>query len=76
MILSLATSSIKLPEPTVYCRECDPPSRVDIPAGVYYRMQDADTVSCPNGHRGTLEDYKNAARDPAVRHGPFVRSDD
>ncbi|HEX4299852.1 MAG TPA: hypothetical protein VH327_03190 [Gammaproteobacteria bacterium] len=60
---------------TVYCRLCDPPQRLDIPAGVFYRLRDMDQVTCPNGHQGTLLEYKHAAAQVAAAHGPFIRYD-
>ena len=59
----------------VCCWECDPPSRVEIPARVYYRLKDQDSVSCPNGHMGSLADYKRAAGGTGERHGPFLGLD-
>ncbi|HEY1992289.1 MAG TPA: hypothetical protein VGH71_07485 [Gammaproteobacteria bacterium] len=59
----------------VCCRLCDPPQRVDIPARVFYRLKDADTVACPNGHQGTLLEYKQAAAEQGTAHGPFLRHD-
>lgn len=57
----------------VCCRLCDPPQRVEIPARVFYRLKDADTVACPNGHQGTVLEYKQAAGQLATAHGPFIR---
>jgi len=57
----------------VCCQLCDPPQRVEIPARVFYKLLDADVVSCPNGHQGTLLQYKQAAACRAVAHGPFIR---
>jgi hypothetical protein len=59
----------------VCCRLCDPPRRIDIPAGVFYRLRDTDQVTCPNGHQGTLLEYKHAAVQIATAHGPFIRYD-
>lgn len=59
----------------VCCRLCDPPQRVEIPARVFYRLKDADSVACPNGHQGTLLEYKQAAEQVAMPHGPFIRYD-
>ena len=59
----------------VCCRLCDPPQRVEIPARVFYRLKDADTVTCPNGHRGTLLEYNQAAAERGTAHGPFIRYD-
>lgn len=59
----------------VYCRLCEPPRRVEIPAGVFYRLRDMDQVTCPNGHHGTLLEYKHAAVQVAAAHGPFIRYD-
>ena len=56
----------------VYCTDCVPPIAVEIRANVFYRLQDHDLVSCPNGHRGTLRDYKYAAANPGEKSGPFV----
>jgi len=66
---------LSMPSTAVCCWECDPPSRVEIPARVYYRLKDSDLVSCPNGHVGKLADYKRAANSPAERHGPFMGLD-
>ena len=57
----------------VCCRLCDPPQRVEIPARVFYRLKDSDTVACPHGHRGTLQEYKQAAAERGTAHGPFLR---
>ena len=59
----------------VYCRLCEPPRRVEIPAGVFYRLRDMDQVACPNGHHGTLLEYKHAAAQVDTAHGPFIRYD-
>lgn len=56
----------------VYCSECDPPVPVEVRARVFYRLRDEDLVRCPNGHRGTLHDYKHAAAHPGQPSGPFV----
>jgi hypothetical protein len=61
-----------LPTTAVCCRECDPPTRVEIPARVFYRLKDHDLVSCPNGHRGSLAEYKLAATGAAEPQGPFM----
>ena len=57
----------------VCCHLCEPPQRVEIPARVFYRLKDTDTVSCPNGHRGSLLEYKQAAADRGTVYGPFIR---
>lgn len=57
----------------VCCCLCDPPQRVEIPARIFYRLKDMDMVTCPNGHQGTLREYKQAAAEPATPHGPFIR---
>lgn len=59
----------------VCCHLCDPPQQVEIPARVFYRLKDADSVACPNGHRGTLLEYKQAAAERGTAHGPFIRYD-
>ena len=59
----------------VYCRLCDPPQRVELPARVFYRLKDADSIVCPNGHRGTLLEYKQAASERGTAYGPFIRFD-
>ena len=61
-----------LPTTAVCCRECDPPTRVEIPARVFYRLKDHEMVSCPNGHQGSLAEYKQAAAGTAERYGPFM----
>jgi hypothetical protein len=62
-----------LHDTAVCCCLCDPPQRVEVPARVFYRLKDADIVTCPNGHQGTLREYKQAAGDPTTPHGPFIR---
>lgn len=62
-------------ETVVCCRLCDPPQRVELPARVFYRLKDADTLTCPNGHQGTLLEYKQAAAERGAVHGPFIRYD-
>lgn len=57
---------------TVYCTACEPPVPVEVRARVFYRMHDHDLVSCPNGHQGTLGDYKRAASNPGKPAGPFI----
>jgi len=57
----------------VCCRLCDPPQRVEVPARIFYRLKDADTIACPNGHQGTLLEYKQAASERSTAHGPFIR---
>ena len=64
---------LMLHDAAVCCRLCDPPQRVEIPARVFYRLKDADSVACPNGHQGTLLEYKQAAGQIATPHGPFIR---
>jgi hypothetical protein len=59
----------------VCCRLCDPPRRVEVPARVFYRLKDEDTIACPNGHQGTLLEYKQAASERGAVHGPFIRYD-
>jgi hypothetical protein len=66
---------LMLHDPAVCCRLCDPPQRVEIPARVFYRLRDGDQVSCPNGHLGTLLEYKHAAGRIGSAHGPFIRYD-
>ncbi len=66
---------LMLHDAAVCCRLCDPPQRVDIPARVFYRLRDADLVACPNGHQGTLLEYKHAASRIGSPHGPFIRYD-
>jgi len=66
---------LMLHDVAVCCRLCDPPQRVEIPARVFYRLRDADSVACPNGHQGTLLEYKQAAGQVATPHGPFIRYD-
>ena len=56
----------------VCCHLCNPPQPVEIPARVFYRLKDADSVTCPNGHRGTLLEYKQAAAERGAAHGPFL----
>ena len=69
------THRIMLRDAVVCCRLCDPPCRVDIPARVFYRLRDEDRVSCPQGHQGSLLQYKQAAACIAVASGPFIRYD-
>lgn len=57
----------------VCCQLCDPPQRVEIPARVFYKLKDTDVVNCPNGHQGTLLQYKQAATCMATAYGPFIR---
>ncbi len=57
----------------VCCHLCVPPQRVEIPAGVFYRLRDADLIACANGHQGTLSEYKRAAARVGTPHGPFIR---
>lgn len=71
----LADHRLMLDGTAVYCRLCEPPRRIDIPAGVFYRLRDTDPVSCPNGHQGTLLEYKHAAAQMTTAHGPFIRYD-
>lgn len=59
----------------VCCRLCEPPQRVEVPARVFYRLRDHDLVVCPNGHQGTLLQYKCAAGQIATAFGPFIRYD-
>lgn len=59
----------------VCCSRCNPPQRVEVPARIFYRLKDHELISCPNGHQGTLLDYKRAASEMAVAHGPFIRYD-
>ena len=66
---------LMLHDTAVYCRLCDPPQRIDIPARVFYKLRDTDRVSCPNGHHGTLLEYKHAAAQATTPHGPFIRYD-
>jgi len=56
----------------VYCTDCEPPVPVEVRAKVFYRLRDHDLVRCPNGHQGTLHDYKYAAANPGEKSGPFV----
>jgi hypothetical protein len=65
-------SLISLLDSTIYCSECNPPVPVEIQARVFYRMRDQDLVHCPNGHQGTMRDYKHAVAHPGERSGPFV----
>lgn len=58
---------------TVCCAECSPPSILEIPAHIFYRLKDADVIACRHGHHGTLREYKDAANGPSTRCGPFVR---
>ncbi|HSN18116.1 MAG TPA: hypothetical protein VLV87_07885 [Gammaproteobacteria bacterium] len=60
-------------ETAVCCRLCDPPQQVEVPARVFYRLKDVDSITCSNGHRGTLLEYKQAAADRGTAYGPFVR---
>jgi len=66
---------LMLNDAPVCCRLCEPPQRVEVPARVFYRLKDADTIACPNGHQGTLEEYKQAAGQLATPYGPFIRYD-
>lgn len=72
---SRLTHRIMLHDAAVCCQFCDPPSRVEVPARVFYRLRDEDLISCPRGHQGTLLQYKQAAACIAVAHGPFIRYD-
>ena len=62
-----------LPDAPVCCQLCDPPSRVEVPARVFYKLRDEDLIACPNGHQGTVWEYKQAAGNVASSHGPFIR---
>jgi len=66
---------LMLNDAPVCCRLCEPPQRVEVPARVFYRLKDTDTITCPNGHRGTLLEYKQAACHISSAHGPFIRYD-
>ncbi len=66
---------IMLHDAPVCCHLCTPPCQVDIPARVFYKLKDEDFVSCPNGHMGTLMEYKRAAASVANACGPFIRYD-
>ncbi|HEY4128307.1 MAG TPA: hypothetical protein VGN70_09700 [Gammaproteobacteria bacterium] len=66
---------LMLHDAVVCCRLCVPPQQVDIPARIFYRLRDGDAVSCPNGHLGTLLDYKHAAGRIGTAYGPFIRYD-
>jgi hypothetical protein len=68
-------SLVGLRNSSVWCQECDPPTRVEVAARVFYRLKDEEAIACPNGHRGTVREYKDAANSAAVRHGPFIRLD-
>lgn len=65
-------SLISLLDSSIYCALCEPPAPVEIRASVFYKLRDQDSVSCPNGHQGTLRDYKYAAAHPGERSGPFI----
>ncbi|HEX5340228.1 MAG TPA: hypothetical protein VFX47_05060 [Gammaproteobacteria bacterium] len=67
-----ARSHLDLLSSVICCAECEPPVAVEIPVGVFYRLRDHDTISCPNGHRGSVLDYKNAGNQSGERCGPFV----
>ena len=54
---SHTSASIKLHDAAVCCQLCDPPSRVDVPARVFYKLRDEDLIACPNGHQGTVWEY-------------------
>ncbi len=69
------TSLIGLRNSSVWCQECDPPTRVEVPVRVFYRLHDEEVIACPNGHQGTMREYKDAANRADVRHGPFIRLD-
>lgn len=56
----------------IFCTECNPPAPVEVRAGVFYRFHDQELISCPNGHQGTLRDYRRAAACPGEQAGPFV----
>lgn len=73
---SRSTHRLMLHDAAVCCQLCEPPTRVDVPARVFYRLRDADLISCRNGHQGTLLEYKQAAASLAVAHGPFIRYDE
>lgn len=64
---------LMLHDAAVCCRLCDPPQRVEVPPRVFYRLRDTDHLTCPNGHQGTLLEYKRAAGQIATPHGPFIR---
>jgi hypothetical protein len=66
---------LMLHDAAVCCRLCDPPQRVEVPARVFYRLRDQDLIACPNGHQGTLQQYKDAAQQQGATHGPFIRYD-
>jgi hypothetical protein len=66
---------VMLHDAAVCCHLCDPPQRVEVPARVFYRLRDSDFIACPNGHQGTLLEYKHAACHLATPHGPFIRYD-
>jgi hypothetical protein len=65
-------SLISLLDSGIYCSLCSPPVPVEIRARVFYRLRDEDVVNCPNGHQGTLRDYKHAAANPGEQAGPFI----
>lgn len=67
-----ARSRIELLDSIICCAECNPPAVVEVPVGVFYRLRDHDLVRCPNGHSGTLLEYKHAGSHPGERCGPFV----
>ncbi|HET7922884.1 MAG TPA: hypothetical protein VFM15_09040 [Gammaproteobacteria bacterium] len=56
----------------ICCAECSPPVVVEVPVGVFYRLREHDLVRCPNGHQGTLLEYRHAANHPGERCGPFL----
>ncbi len=70
-----AGAGYTLPDAPVCCQLCDPPSRVEVPARVFYKLRDEDLIACPNGHQGTVWEYKQAAGTVATSHGPFIRYD-
>jgi hypothetical protein len=65
-------SLISLLDSSIYCSLCNPPVPVEIRARVFYRLRDEDPVTCPNGHHGTLRDYKSAVANPGEQSGPFI----
>ncbi len=72
---SLQSHRVTLHDAAVCCRLCDPPQRVEVAARIFYKLKDTDLIACPNGHQGTLLEYKNAAGQIATPHGPFIRYD-
>lgn len=73
---SYLAALIRLHNAPVCCVECRPPTPLEIPARIFYRLKDHDLIACPQGHRGSLRDFKHARDHFGERYGPFLRVSD